>query len=59
MIIWGTINVYDSLFIRFFNYRFLPVAKITKLDVISDENLQVGKLEMSKHKVVFASITKE
>ncbi|AAY61075.1 hypothetical protein PQ676_00595 [Rickettsia felis] len=58
MIIWGTINVYDSSFIRFFYYRFLPVEKITKLDVISDENLQTGKLEMSKHKVVFAGITR-
>ncbi|HJD60527.1 MAG TPA: hypothetical protein LFW20_07890 [Rickettsia endosymbiont of Omalisus fontisbellaquei] len=58
MIIWGSINVYDSSFIRFFYYRFLPIEKIAKLDFISDENLQAGKLEMSKHKVVFAGITR-
>jgi len=42
-----------------FNYKSLPIEKISNLDFISDDILSKGKAEMAKHKAVFVGITRD
>ncbi len=49
----------DQWILRSLSYQSLPLEKLDTLDFISQENLESGKNEMQKHKVVFAGITRD
>jgi hypothetical protein len=44
---------------RFSLYKSLPLEKLSRLDFIDEKKLQTGKLEMSKHRVVFTGISRD